>query len=83
MTPCFIVMQNHFIAKSYIYEDYVLNWLIPAMKLIEQIPEASKEVPYKNFSGYTYYPFLCERLISTYIHVNRYNLRFNFYDNIK
>lgn len=36
------IYQNHFSAKIGIYRDYVMNWLNPAMKVMEEDPEINK-----------------------------------------
>lgn len=36
------IYQNHFCAKREIYQDYVKNWLIPAMELIKNDPAVYK-----------------------------------------
>lgn len=36
------IYQNHFSAKREIYQDYVLNYLNPAMKVMEEDPEINK-----------------------------------------
>lgn len=49
------IYQNHFIAKREIYQDYVKNWLIPAMEVMENDPEIKelcyKDSNYSNLSG--------------------------------
>lgn len=49
------IYQNHFIAKREIYQDYVKNWLIPAMEVMENDAEIRelcfKDSNYSNLSG--------------------------------
>jgi len=74
--PRFIVMQNHFIARSEIYERYVLDFLVPAMRFMQDDERLAKllhiRTPYKAQSkvNYTFHTFICERLFSTWLHLN-------------
>ena len=73
----FIVMQNHFICKSHIYSEYIERILEPAMKIIDSIPAASGYVEYRDNKakikeGYTYKPFLCEKLFSAFLNEREY-----------
>lgn len=49
------VYQNHFCARTDIYRDYVSQWLIPAMEVMESDPEIRelcyKDSNYSNLSG--------------------------------
>lgn len=86
--PIFIAVPiywNFFVAKNDIYEDYVLNWLIPAMEVMETMKELNgnsgyhKQLPEHlrgsfGMSHYPYHTFLCERLFGWYCHVNKLNV---------
>lgn len=67
------IYQNHFSARREIYQDYVKNWLIPAMEVIEKDGEirelALRDSNYHNLSqqsaehlkekiGLSYYPMV-------------------------
>lgn len=49
------IYQNHFVARTDIYQDYVKNWLTPACEAIEGVPEirelAYKDSNYSELSG--------------------------------
>lgn len=48
------IYQNHFSAKREIYQDYVKNYLIPCMDVIEKDPEVNAEAMRdSNYSGLT------------------------------
>ena len=70
--PKFIVMQNHFITRGWIYADYVDTVLKPATEIIREMPESLEKTNYKDGS-YNYRPFLCERLFSAYLEERNYN----------
>ena len=66
---------NYFIAKRDIYERYVMEMLIPAMEVMNEMPELMARCPYpKMYSEklkadtgvdhYTWHSFLCERLFT-------------------
>lgn len=65
----FVVLQNHFIARSAIYEDYVTNYLIPSIDWLESQELANNKTKYK---GYTFHTFVLERLFMAYL--NEFNL---------
>ena len=81
-----MIYFNYFIAKPEIYKHFVDTILDPAIALFQEdsemnemgyLPEKyKKQIPPKNFTddtGLSYYPkipFLLERLINVYIHVN-------------
>ena len=77
----FIVMQNHFICKSSIYIDYIKTVLEPAMSLLDEMPMASEVVEYRESrtmkikDGYTYKPFICEKLFTAYLEEKNYNCK--------
>jgi hypothetical protein len=72
--PRFVIMQNHFVARPDVYKQYAtflgncVDWMIESV-LSEWYWE---EVPYKQNSDidYTFHPFICERLFSTWLHIN-------------
>ncbi len=49
------IYQNHFVARTDIYQDYVKNWLQPAISAIEGVPEirelAYQDSNYSELSG--------------------------------
>jgi len=78
ITPRFIIMQNAFILRHDLYKDYVSNYLKPAIKLLcnsgtELQSKAAKVAPHKSSGKQcTYVPFLLEKLISAYLHLNKH-----------
>jgi len=85
-----IILFNHFIARSEIYDQYVNELLIPAMKILKEMPEAYKDSNYiKRVSNemrarfmqafgqphYPYHPFICERLPSLFLSKYRYSCK--------
>jgi hypothetical protein len=75
VTPRFIILQNHFIARSEVMNDYCA-FLAKAVHVMESDEalkvELLERVPYREDSPvrYTFHPFICEKLISAYLHVN-------------
>lgn len=83
-----IILFNHFIARSEIYQAYVEELLKPAMKVLRDCPEAYKDAKYKRVEGetanrfrnafgesyYPFHPFICERLPSLFMY--KYNFSF-------
>lgn len=76
-----IVNSNHFIAKSYIYENYFYQFLNPAIKVMKLMPGLMIDSRYFRqlpahlvkewgFGYYPLHPFLCERLFSLFLHKN-------------
>ena len=75
-----IVLFNHFVAKSEVYERYVREMLEPAMRIMNNMPELHKDANYKKkhpdftnqlgYNFYPYHPFLCERLLSVWLEYN-------------
>ncbi|MEM0354415.1 MAG: hypothetical protein QXW79_02440 [Thermoplasmata archaeon] len=79
----FLIMQNHFVAKSVVWDDYYNNLLKPAMRVMQEDEEIKKMLfvntgykAHENKShlkrqiGLDYYPmhpFICERFISTFL----------------
>lgn len=66
-TPKFVVMQNHFIARSEILADYIETILNPSIKYMDEHEEYNQEVNYQGPVKYTYKPFICEKLFSAYL----------------
>lgn len=78
-----VIYCNFFVAKSEIYEKYVKEMLIPAMKVMAEMPELMgnsnypKQLPAhlaQNFgvNHYPYHTFLCERMFSYFVHLHKY-----------
>ena len=81
-----VIYCNFFVAKSEIYERYVTEMLIPAMKIMSEMPELWGNSGYPvalnsdlsaklGVNWYTYHAFLCERMPSWYIYVNGLNCK--------
>jgi len=77
-----VVYCNYFVATPEIYSDYVKTMLIPAMKVMESMPELMNNSGYPHqlpdalkdsfgIKHYPYHPFICERFFSYYIHLKR------------
>lgn len=75
---------NYFVAKSHIYEKYVKEMLIPAQKVMDEMPELMGNSNYPqplpkhlaekwNINHYPFHAFLCERMFSYFVHLNNYN----------
>lgn len=76
---------NFFVAKSEIYEKYVKEMLIPAKKVMDEMPELMANSNYQHgklpedlakkwgITHYPYHAFLCERMFSYFVHLNNYN----------
>lgn len=76
-----VVYCNFFVAKSEIYERFVREMLIPAMKVMEEMPELMGNSKYPKplrpelqakfgVDHYPYHTFLCERMFSYFAHMN-------------
>lgn len=76
-----VILCNFFTAKSEIYQRYVDEMLSPAMGEMINIPELMDDSKYqkklperlrKSFgiNHYPYHPFICERMISYFIHIH-------------
>jgi hypothetical protein len=76
------IYYNHFIARSEIYYNYVQYLLAPAMYHMNGMPEFwgdskyLKELPEDlvekwNIKHYPFHPFICERLFSYYVQLNK------------
>ena len=67
MKPRECILQNHFIARSDIYDRYkpVLN---DAIEFLESNQDANRITKYK---GYTFHTFILERLIQAFVHHNK------------
>lgn len=77
-----VIYFNFFLARPEILEDYVNNWLTPAINYLLTDDRAwadshyPKELPKHlqdlyGIGHYPYYPFITERLISVYLDWNR------------
>lgn len=78
-----IVLFNHFIAKSHVYEMYYNNMLKPAMQVMSKMKELNKNSHYSRkqysteiqkqlgYRHYPYHPFICERLMSVWLTYNK------------
>jgi len=85
ITPRCIIMQNAFVLRNDLYIDYVNGYLKPAIHLLtngktELSKKALQLAPYKSNKKIlcTYVPFLLEKLISAYLHINR-DIKCNHY----
>lgn len=69
------------VAKSKIYERYVFEMLVPAMKVMEGMPELMEPSLYNKpyperlqketgVDHWTYHAFLCERMMSFFVHIH-------------
>lgn len=76
------VYCNYFVAKPEIYEEFVKEMLIPAMDFMLTMPALFENSRYPhplpknlqekfNVPHWTYHPFICERLISFFIHIRK------------
>ena len=84
-----IVLFNYFVAKKDIYKQYVEELLIPAMKVLEEMPAAYNDARYKRVDEVTqerfikafgrpywvYHPFLLERLPSIFLQKYKLNVK--------
>ena len=79
-----IIYCNFFVAKPEIYERYVTEMLGPAMDVMMEMPELFNNSHYPhqlpeelqkkfNCTWYPYHSFLCERMVSYFIHIHNYN----------
>lgn len=79
-----VVYSNFFVAKSEIYARFVHEMLIPAMKVMDEMPELYKDSRYpkrlphhlqRSFGvpHYPYHTFICERMFSYFAHINKLN----------
>lgn len=88
-----VILFNHFIARSEIYERYVKELLIPAMEVMKGMPELWNDAKYKNVITpevkdrfmksfgkpfYPLHPFICERLPSIFMEKYKYSFRHIF-----
>jgi hypothetical protein len=73
---------NYFAARSDIYEHFVKTMLEPAMEVMNYMPELQRNSGYPKklpehlqrkwgFDYYPYHAFLCERMFSFYVHLNK------------
>jgi hypothetical protein len=81
-----VIYSNLFIAKSEIYERFVKEMLAPAMDLMKGMPELWQDSGYPKplpkelqqkfgCQHYPYHSFICERMISYYIHIHNLNCK--------
>lgn len=74
---------NYFVCKSEIYELFINEMLRPAMDMMNNMPQLlansnyPKQLPdhlKKNWglNHYPYHAFLCERMFSYFVHLNKY-----------
>lgn len=82
-----IFYSNHFIAKSEIYEKYVIEMLSPAMTVMSDMPELWQDSGYPcplpnalakkwNTTHYPLHTFICERLFSYFVHLHKFNVKY-------
>jgi len=76
-----IILFNYFIATADVYQAYVTELLLPAMQVLETMPEAMERTNYRKLDTatigrfseafgkpyYPYHPFLLERLPSVFM----------------
>lgn len=80
-----IVLFNHFVARTEVYQKYVEEMLVPAMDIMVTMPELNENAGYKKqhpdftkqlgFNHYPYHPFILERLPSVWL---QHNPQFTF-----
>lgn len=82
-----VIYCNYFVAKSEIYERFVKEMLAPAMDVMMDMPELMGDSSYRStpppeflktehgISHWPFHPFLCERMISYYIHIHGLNCK--------
>jgi hypothetical protein len=72
----FVILFNHFVARTELYERYRTELLLPAMKVMRNMNELYTDAKYKkvlpknvadNWGFYPYHPFICERLPSIFV----------------
>lgn len=77
---------NFFVAKSEVYHKYVNEMLMPAMRVMDKIPELMHDSRYPNklpqhlavkwdINHYPFHSFLCERMFSWFAHVHKLKCR--------
>lgn len=76
-----IILFNHFIMKSELYERYYFEMLKPAMDVMSKMDELNNDAKYKRdhpdfteqlgYNHYPYHPFICERLPSVWLEYNK------------
>jgi hypothetical protein len=73
---------NYFVAKPEIYQRYVEEMLVPAMTVMDHMPELMQDSRYPHplpdglrarlgIPHYPFHPFLCERFFSYFAHLHR------------
>lgn len=84
-----VIYSNHFLAKYHIYKDYIENFLLPAMKVMESDKRLWQNSGYTRLTGpppgrlqeawgLDYWPlhtFLCERFFSVYLQDKNYKIK--------
>lgn len=84
-----VILFNYFIARDDVYEAYVKELLIPAMEVLENMPEAYNDAIYKKTNQetkekfkkawgkpwYPYHPFILERLPSIFVQKHKLNYK--------
>lgn len=85
-----VFYSNSFVAKPHIYERYVQEFLNPAMKIMDEMPELMQDSGYpielpdalKKKWGIGWFPlhtFICERLFSYWVHLQGDKLTVKYY----
>lgn len=74
------IYQNHFLAKTSIYKDYVNNWLIPIIKIMDNADGRLQEILSQSirngqYIGYQLHTFILERVFSIYCAVNKLKVK--------
>lgn len=75
---------NYFVAGAGIYERYANEMLIPAIEVMQSMPELMGDSKYPhqlpwrlqdsfNIKHYPYHTFICERMFSYYAHIHKLN----------
>ena len=73
---------NSFVARPAVYARYVKEMLVPAMAVMDQMPELREDSRYPHplppplqarfgIPHYPFHPFLCERFFSYFAHLHR------------
>lgn len=85
-----VFYSNAFVAKPHIYEQYVNEFLNPAMKVMDGMPELMQNSGYPcplpvelaekwGVSWYPLHTFICERLFSWWVHLQGERLSVKYY----
>jgi hypothetical protein len=88
-----ILLFNHFLMRSDVYEQYVNELLIPAVNALKEIPEAMGDAKYSRKRTpetearfmtaygkpyYPFHPFILERMPSLFVQKNRLTVKHLF-----